>query len=240
MYVMHYLILLFFLTLTGMLGAQTHHETALRAYLSNDPAVWAEAVAATKTIADPAERMLTEADYQLAKAYAHMATKDNDAIAAVVDRVDELLDEYWDLNDKNAAAHGLYSALLGLKIAQAPMKGMLYGSRATKYAAKGVELDPNDPAALYNAAGNLFYTPEQWGGDPEKAVTYLKKAVQQYGSDAAQDWHYLSTLALLGQAQAKVGKTDEARATYQRALAAQPTFGYVKYMLLPELDKKSN
>ncbi|CAH1001874.1 hypothetical protein LEM8419_02782 [Neolewinella maritima] len=217
------------------LHAQSHESLALAAYLRSDLSQWDEALAASASIPDPETRLLTQAEYQLGKAYAAMAGEDESARDAAMEAMDDMLDQIWELTETNATAHGLYAALLGLKIARTPMTGMIHGSRASRYVSKGVALGPDNPAALYHAAGNLYYTPEQWGGDPEQALRYLQRAISLYGPDRNQNYRYLAALALLGQVQAKLDQTDAARATYRMALEAQPEFHYVSKLLLPRL-----
>ena len=217
--------------------AQTgHRELALNAYLTSDPAAWRQAITAAEgQISDETTRRLTQAEYQLAGAFASFGRGDDAARDRFMNALDSNLDAYWKLDDANATAHGLYSALLGLRIARKPMSAMIYGSRAGSYAKKAIKLDANHPTALYHAAGNLYYTPEQWGGDPALAIAYLEKSVAAYAGDAT-NYRYLEALARLGEVQASVGQTEAARATYQRALAARPDFAYVSQVLLPKLD----
>jgi tetratricopeptide (TPR) repeat protein len=231
----------FFLLLTGIactcVRAQKHETLALQAYLGNDLPTWEAAIAATTSIADPEERLLTVAEFQLGRGYAAMAADDKAALNDALDEAGDALDALWEINDGNAVAHGVYAGLLGLKIAKTPITGMLYGSRASKYAEKAAKLGSDNGAALYHAASNLHYTPEQWGGDPESALALLERAVDAYGPDRDRNWRYLNTLALKGQVQARLGRTDAARATYARALDAQPDFLYVSRVLLPQLEQ---
>ncbi len=226
------------LCLAGTCVRAQHAEAlALTAYLHNDVAKWDAALAAAAAIPDPEKRLLTRAEYQLNRGYAAMVADDDAALDDVIAQMDEALDQLWEIDDENAVAHGLYSALLGLKIARKPISGMIHGSRAANYAEKAAKLGPQNGAALHHAAANLYYTPPQWGGDPEQALRYLEQAVDTYGPDRNSDWRYLSTLALMGQVQRELGQTDRARATYELALAAQPDFGYVSKVLLPQLKQ---
>lgn len=230
--------LFFFLTLllgTGVRAQDNHHALALEAYLANDYATWQRALAATQTIEDERRRLLIQAEYRLNSFYAAAESEDEDQQDAAIDGADELLDRYWELNEKSGPAHGIYSGLLGLRIARKSMLGIIHGSRAGSYAEDAIQLAPNDPVALYHAAGNLYYTPERWGGDPAQALKYLQKALSTYGEDRDRHWRYLATLALLGQVQQRLGDTEAARATYAIALQAQPEFAYVSKVLLPEL-----
>jgi tetratricopeptide (TPR) repeat protein len=218
--------------------AQTYETLALEAYLQNDLDKWDAALAATEAITDPEHRLLTRAEYQLGRAYAAMAAGDDAARNDALDQIDENLDELWEINERNAVAHGLYSGLLGLKIARRPIMGMIYGSKAGTYAERAAELGPENGAALYHAASNLYYTPEQWGGDLTESRNLLERAVETYGPDRNDNWRYLNTLALLGQVRQKLGDTEGARLAYEKALAAQPEFGYVRNVLLPALEQK--
>ena len=228
---------LFTVFVSTCVPAQSYEALALKAYLHNDLGMWEEALTAAQSITDEEERLLTRAEFQLGRAYAAMAVDDEDVRDVAMDELDDALDALWEVNDRNGTAHGIYSGLLGLKIARTPLTGMIHGSRASKYASKAVRLAPDDPAALYHAAANLYYTPEQWGGDSDQALAYLQQAIELYGSGQAANWRYLNTLALLGQVQARLGQPDRARATYRTALDAQPEFGYVRNVLLPKLNK---
>ena len=233
-------ILFVFLLLGTCVRAQTQMQEAeslaLHAYLTADLEGWQRAIEAATQLADERQRLLTVTEYQFGLATASMAGEERDAtLVDALDAMDDTIDDYWELDKENARMHGLYSALLGFRIARKPIMGMAYGSKAGKYAERAVTLGPDDPVALYHAAGNLFYTPEQWGGNPQLALEYLDKASRLFGTDRDTDWRYLATLALRGQVEAQLGHTDRARATYAEALAAQPDFAYVSKVLLPSL-----
>lgn len=239
---MRYLTLLLILFACTSGRAQCEQQPSLLAearvaYISNDLSAWDKVLATAQTAPDNAANQLQIARLALGAAGSAMAHESDDHLTTYLDLMETSLDAFWKTDKKHPAAHGLYSAYLGLLIAQSPMKGMLYGSKSSKYAAKGVNFDAGNQEAQYCLGSNLFYTPTTWGGDPEKAVEHLKAAAAAPPADQATcDWFHLQTLALLGQAQAKTGDTQAARLTYLQALKLEPEFAYVKMVLLPGLD----
>lgn len=239
---MRFLTLLLILFACTCGRAQCEQQSSIQAearaaYLSNDLGAWDKVLATAQAAADTPDNQIMIARLALGAAGAAMANQSDDHLTTYLDLMETSLDAFWKTDKKHGAAHGLYSAYLGMLIAQSPMKGMLYGSKASKYAAKGVNFAPTGQEAQYCLGSNLFYTPTTWGGDPEKAVEHLKGAASVIPADQAScDWFHLQTLALLGQAQAKTGDSQAARLTYLQALQLEPEFGYVKNVLLPALE----
>lgn len=239
---MRYLPLLLLLFACTCVSAQCDNSTQLdqqarAAYLTSDIAGWEEVLLNAKALPDTPDNQLQLARLGLGAAGTAMARQNDDFLRECLELMESSLDKFWESDKKDPAANGLYSAYLGLLIAQSPMKGMLYGSKSSKYAVKGVAYDDNSPEAQYCLGSNLFYTPETWGGDAELAVEHLKAAIDATDDEAGCDWFHLQTLALLGQAQDKAGDTAGARMTYLKALQLEPEFGYVAKVLLPALSK---
>lgn len=233
--------LLFLLLFPTLLAAQcptsgSPAALALDAYLANDLTKWDQALDAVKALPASDAKDIQLAQFLFGAAGAALALKEEDAADDYTDRMEAPLDRLLDADKNHPAANGLYSAYLGLLIAQSPMKGMLYGSKSSRLAKKGVKENADDPTAQYSLGSNLHYTPTTWGGDPEAAVAALKKAAATYPADAdGCDWFHLQTLALLGQAQTNAGDQAGARMTYLQALQLQPAFSWVKNVLLPNL-----
>jgi tetratricopeptide (TPR) repeat protein len=82
------------------------------------------------------------------------------------------------LDPSSSEAHRLRSDLAAMLIALAPDGVAKYGARTSVEAQNALELDPNNANALSSRSLGYFYTPEQYGGDKDKAFELLKKAVQ--------------------------------------------------------------
>lgn len=215
---------------------QSPEALALKAYLANSPEMWDPAVSAAQARPQTEANALALAKIAYGAVVSAMVNEDKERQNKYLDITEEAIDKVWETNDKNAAANGLYSGHLGMLIAKTPIKGMVYGGKATNYASKGIKFDAESPVANYFKGSNLFYTPTTWGGDPKEAVRYLTVAQKAFASTNC-DWFQLETMALLGQAMQKTGDTEGARMVYLQALQLQPEFGYVKNFLMPQLDK---
>ncbi|TWI86644.1 hypothetical protein LX66_3906 [Chitinophaga japonensis] len=63
--------------------------------------------------------------------------------------------------------------------------GRKYGPTSQQYLDKALELDPDNPRALYVQAWVKYYTPKMWGGDKDKAKTLLESALQKLAAQKA-------------------------------------------------------
>ena len=105
-----------------------------------------------------------------------------------------------------------------------------------------MELGPQNPRVwLLKGVGNIF-KPKLFGGGAEKAEVDIRKAISLYEHDAPASprpaWGRAEAWAWLGQALDKQDKRGDARAAFVKALEIDPEFGWVKYKLLPDLDRK--
>ncbi|MEO0734188.1 MAG: hypothetical protein AAFZ52_15235 [Bacteroidota bacterium] len=236
-------LLLCLLLSTAFLAAQCDNHTeldrqALAAYLSNEADSWQSVVDQAAALPQSTENDLYLAQLLFGAAGSAFGRGDEVAADELTDRMEAPLKRVLKTDKQHATANALYSGYLGMLIAQSPMKGMLYGRKAGRMAESAPGYGPNDPVAHYFLGSNLYYTPSTWGGDPEGAVTSLKKALAAFPPTASGcDWFYLQTYALLGQAQAKIGDKEAARKTYLTALEVQPEFAWVEHVLLPNLEK---
>ena len=131
------------------------------------------------------------------------------------------------------------AAVLGVKIARSPWKGMFLGMQSSRHAGKAVAGGPNRPVVLARRGANLFWTPAAFGGDLKQAVRTLEQSVARYEAEQGRtdwDWTYLETLAVLGQAYQQNDQKPQALAVYQKALRHAPDFAWVKYQLLPKVQ----
>ncbi len=96
----------------------------------------------------------------------------------------------------------------------------------------------------YVQQGNAqFYMPPVFGGSKTEAIAKFKTATElmtQNGSSVENDWNYLSLLVLIAQSYEEMEKWEQAKKYYNRALAVEPDFMWVKNELLPGLIKKQN
>jgi tetratricopeptide (TPR) repeat protein len=173
------------------------------------------------------------------------------ADASKKDEAKALLDEADDLFERSAKAlawaetHALRASVTGQMIAVGnPMSGMWLGPRADGHMEKALEIGPNNPRVWMLKGVGTMFKPKMFGGGADKAEKELLKAIELFANDRpaapAPAWGHAEAYAWLGQCYAAQDKISEARGAYQKALALEPGFGWVTYVLLPELEKKSS
>jgi Flp pilus assembly protein TadD len=122
-------------------------------------------------------------------------------------------------------------------------RAMRLGPRAFKQLDEAKELAPDDPRiALLNGMVRLR-APRAFGGGTERAEREFRRAVLLFESDGARSpaptWGRVDAHIWLGIALAKLGRRDEARAEYAKALAMAPGHAWVTTTLLPKVAERA-
>jgi tetratricopeptide (TPR) repeat protein len=150
------------------------------------------------------------------------------------------LHELLKLNSKSGEAHALLASVLGLLIRAGGNK-MALGPEAQSMREASLKLEPNNPRVVLQAAITLFHTPAEYGGGADKAEAGLRQAIALFEREPAgrpwPSWGRFDAHAWLGQALAARGDKAGARSEYTLALSVWPQSGWVKYVLMPALDK---
>jgi len=153
------------------------------------------------------------------------------------------LERSIELKDSFAESYALLSNLLGTKIGLKPILGMRLGAKSGVLMSKAMQLDPNNPRVLLISGQNAFYTPKMFGGGKNKSMEKLTRAVACFDTATVQnpvlpEWGHEEAHAWLGRLYAEQENFPEAEAHYLKALEINPGYGWVKFMLFPELRKK--
>jgi tetratricopeptide (TPR) repeat protein len=122
------------------------------------------------------------------------------------------------LNPESSEAHRLVGALLGELIPHVFAGGMRLGPRSTTEIEKAIQLDPRNSEAHVARAKAYFFTPQAFGGNKDKAIESLQKAIAiDPASDAAGTAHIW-----LASFYRSLGKTDSAISEISVALKMNP------------------
>lgn len=174
--------------------------------------------------------------------------------ATMRDQDESLFDDYYDeavdnlqsiiSEDKKwAEPMAVLSAIYGLKLGYSPWQGMFLGPKSSNLIEKAKELAPQSALVWKIYANSKFFTPEMWGGDIKEAIASYEKSIQLYEKETegpTYNWMYMDAIAFLGQAYLKNGEPTKAVSTFEKALAKDPDFGWVRFVLLPQAQAKSN
>jgi tetratricopeptide (TPR) repeat protein len=178
------------------------------------------------------------ANYRIASLF--LDSDDDRADAHLDDALDHLkraVDNQSDL----AEAHALLGTVYGLKARGGMISGMRYGPKADGAMERARSLAPNNPRVILLNAVSLLNKPSRWGGDRERAMTELQRALQQFETASAPEdgrapqWGQADAYAWLGIAHMKADQADQARDAFEQALAIRPGYTWVESGLLPQL-----
>ena len=145
------------------------------------------------------------------------------------------------LNPHDAESLALESSLLGISLQIEPANMMTIGPQIETEMRRALEMAPENPRVLLLDAIGTLHKPAFVGGGADKALPKFQKAQERFAAEDTADstaahWGRFESYAWAGRSALKLGDRDAARGYYQRALDLQPDNGWVKGVLLPELD----
>lgn len=241
LFVLCFALFISFSFLTAQTAAEeTTGQQLYQAYLTTDLRQWEDGIQslarAYETSGAEADLLaLLRAEYGVVGAC--MAHQDEDRAAEWLDRSEAHAKTLLKENGQSAEANALLAGVYGMKIGLKPIRGMFLGGKSQKLLREALDLDAASALVHFQRGLSYYHTPAAFGGDLEKAVEHLQRSRELYeGCNLAQNWEYLNTLAWLGQALQAAGRTADARAVYEHALRVEPDFGWVREVLLPEVE----
>lgn len=133
----------------------------------------------------------------------------------------------------------LAAVVEGHRIGHAWWRGILGSRRAARLFERAEELGPANPRVALLRAVYVFHAPSFAGGGAERARREVQRALELFSGDAASPplpaWGHAEAHAWHGRILRGAGDQAGARAAYERALALQPDYVWVKDVLLPAL-----
>lgn len=137
--------------------------------------------------------------------------------------------------------YALRSSVIGQLIGSNPFRGMTLGPRSSNAMERALELGPTNPRVWLLRAISAMFTPSMFGGGLDKTERYLNNALSLFGDDRPAlplpAWGHAEAYIWLGRVHKRRNRIDDARQAYTRALELQPDNGWVRHVLLPELDR---
>jgi len=160
---------------------------------------------------------------------------------ALLEGADKDLREVIRMDPKSAEGRALLASVNGYRI-RAGGSAMELGAEAQELLAAAARLEPNNPRVLLEQGINTFHVPAEYGGSAERAEAQLRQSLALFDREPVgrpwPNWGRFDAHVWLGQVLAARGDKDGARAEYDQALKLVPDSGYVKYKLLPMLNRK--
>jgi tetratricopeptide (TPR) repeat protein len=140
-----------------------------------------------------------------------------------------------------AETHALLSSVIGQRIGPNPIRGMTHGPRSEAAMERALELGPQNPRVWLLRGVNAMFTPAMFGGGEKRAEEYLRKAEGLFENDAPAPplpaWGRGELYVWLGQVYERMDRPADARRAYERVLEIEPDNAWVRWQLLPALDR---
>ncbi len=168
---------------------------------------------------------------------------------------EEIFEKYYENSLKNAeklerdrifSADGkiLTAAIYMMKIATSPMSAVTLSPKIHSLLDEAQSTAPNKPYSYVIRGMMKYNTPGIFGGSYEDALKNFNYAVKLFEKEDGENnlnpfWGYAEALVWLGRTQEKLDNNEAAVFAYKKALKVEPEYGWVKYSLLPELEKKT-
>lgn len=161
--------------------------------------------------------------------------------ARLLEEAEAALRQALRANPNDAEAHALLGAVYGAQISLTPLKALTLGPRVASAFAAAEKLAPANPRVSLQKGISLLFVPRAFGGGPEASLRELRRAETLFAREPAEkpwpNWGRPDVLAWLGRALAEKGDREAARAAYERALALEPDYVWVRRILIPELGR---
>jgi len=137
-------------------------------------------------------------------------------------------------------SHALLSSVLGMRIVS-EADAMTLGMQSGVEMGRARALGPQNPRVRLLEGIAAFHTPEMWGGGHRAALGHFQAAIELFAEDQPEAplpaWGHAEAHAWLGQSYSALGKVNEARAAYERALEVAPAYAWVRDFLMPGLGR---
>ncbi len=136
----------------------------------------------------------------------------------------------------------LLASIYMIKIARSPMSAISLTPTIFGLLDQAEKANANNPRINYIRGVMKYNMPKMFGGSYTESADFLRKSIALFEKDETVDslqpsWGYLESLAWLGRAYEELEIYEAAKFAYQKSLTVEPDFAWVKYNLLPALEK---
>ena len=167
--------------------------------------------------------------------------KQNDKASQALKKADSLLTVVEKKLPEDPVVFGLKSNFIGFRIALSPLKATVLFRGMLKNANKAIEGGKDNAFVNVLYANILFYMPNMFGGDNNKALDCYKQALsimEQTPGETTDNWLYIQTKISVGLVNEKMENFEAAEQQFQQLMEIEPRYMYVKDVLYPRLLEK--
>lgn len=171
-----------------------------------------------------------------------LSSKMNEEAEKFLAEAKKYLEKAMTVDPSFGEACALYGYLLGFEIALHPERAMTLGLSIADYFSRASAKEPENPRIHLLQGISLFYTPQEYGGGADRAVSPLTKAVDLFEREVITDpfkpsWGKEEALTYLAMAYKQKKDNEKARELLMKALQVNPDFGFARREL-SSLEKR--
>lgn len=224
--------------------APAHNCEVYGGYLSGDMEAWTEGIAEQERrhrLSQSGEDLyaLILSKYGYIGYLIHLKKKSE--AADLIDSAEEDLAVLAGDERFAAPAAALKGALIAMRISIQPLRGVYLGRRSLRLIEEALKLDGEDPAGWVEMGNARYHMPSVVGGSRREAARCFSEAVRLFERDGSAlrcNWYYLHAQVWLAKSREGLGDLVAAKTIYERLLALEPEFQWVKNELYPDLLKR--
>lgn len=163
----------------------------------------------------------------------------NSGAKKYITKADDLIYRLENSGSSDAMVLACKGIFLGYKMNLSRIKTPVLGPMCMKYINKAYETDPENIQAIADKGHMLYNAPSLFGGDKKEGIIYLERAVKKLEDTgtAKGNWMYLNILTGLAHYKNSMGDRQGAIDTYEKIIAFEPDYVWVRDELYPELQK---
>jgi len=245
------LVLFLSLLITAPITQQPTHMTPLNqvyeCYLTDTRQLWNETIsglnASFRASAYKDEETLYAlvlAQYGLMGAIYGDKPRNTSLLYKTIDQTERSTKRLLTFHAYKSQANAFLAAITAMRVGLNPMRALTIGSKSDQHIREAIRLNPKNPTAWVEKGNLKYHSPPIFGGNMREAVSCFEQAVELFDEQPAlrkDNWLYLHAMAWLGKSYEKVGKKEKAIAIYEKAIAYESRFLWVKEELLPRVKR---
>jgi len=163
-------------------------------------------------------------------------------VSKYYDSAVDICKELIEKKQLDAEAKIVLAGLYMMRLSENQMEAMSLMPEIFKLLDEAEAMPGKHPRAAIIRGIMLLNVPEMFGGSIDKAIDNFLKAISIFENGDKENpvvWGYQEAYAWLGQSYVKKNQINEAKQTYMKVLEIAPDYAWVKYVLLPALDKEN-
>lgn len=226
------------LVFLGFSAEAGNQQTIYEAFVKGDMQRWKNTIDKMQEKSSPSSSFLLELiNYQYGYIGWALGNEKEDEAEKYLNLAEENLEKIGKKNTYRSEYHSYKAAFLGFRIGLSNWKAPFLGPKSIENAEKAIALGKTNPMAYLENGNIQFYMPKAFGGSKAEAIGYYliaQKLMERSSKYTSQNWNYLNLLVIIAKAYHKIGQKAKAKAYYEKILAIEPEFLWVKNELYPK------